>query len=103
MKLIDHHDHFWELYCEDTQYFLSIAVDMSSVVSCWDLVLSSEEIRDYRLSGRGQIEHIAKHIISAAYRGDFSPMHSRLATPEQQQAMLVCYKAWQQQSKNSIS
>lgn len=101
MKLIDHHAQFWELYCEDAQYFLSIAVDMSSVVSCWDLVLSPEEIHDYQLLGRSQIEHIAKHIITAAYKGDFLPMQSRLATPEQKQAMLACYKAWRQQSKGS--
>lgn len=99
MKLIDHQAHFWELYCENAQYFLSIAVDMSSVVSCWDLILSPEEIRDYQLLGRSQIELIAKQIITAAYRGDFSPMESRLATLEQQQAMLACFKAWQQQSK----
>ena len=52
MKLIEHEAHFWELYKDAEQYYLSIAVDMSSVVSCWDLVLTRDEIFSYKQQGR---------------------------------------------------
>jgi len=47
MNLIEHQPHFWELYQDFERYYLSIAVDMSSVVSCWDLALTQDEILAY--------------------------------------------------------
>ncbi len=71
MNLIAHESHFWELYQDFEHYYLSIAVDMSSVVSCWDLVLTSEEILQYEHRGRASIQELTKAMIEAAYKGDF--------------------------------
>lgn len=97
MKLIEHEPHFWELYQDLEHYYLSIAVDMSSVVSCWDLVLTSNEIQAYKQQGRISIQELTKSMVAAAYKGDFSSMENRLAKPEQQQAMQVAFKAWREQ------
>ncbi|MGE8557473.1 MULTISPECIES: hypothetical protein [unclassified Acinetobacter] len=97
MNLIEHEPHFWELYQDVDQYYLSIAVDMSSVVSCWDLVLTQEEVLAYKQQGRKSIEELTKAMVNTAYKGDFSPMENRIAKPEQQQAMQAAFKAWREQ------
>ena len=96
MQLIEQEPHFWELYQQEQQYFLGIAVDMSSVVTCWDLVLSADQIRDYQEQGRGSIENIAKNITAAAYKGDFSELERNKASVEQQHSMQTTYRAWRQ-------
>lgn len=96
MQLIEQEPHFWELYQQDQQYFLGIAVDMSSVVTCWDLVLNAAEIQAYQDQGRRSIENIAKHITAAAYKGDFSDLESRQASVTDKQAMQATYRAWRQ-------
>ena len=99
MNLIAFELHFWELYQEDIYYYLSIAVDMSSVVSCWDLVLTNDEIQTYEHRGRAGIDDLAKSIIASAYKGDFSSMESRLAKPYERNAMQATFKAWQNSQK----
>lgn len=99
MNLIAFEPHFWELYQEDIYYYLSIAVDMSSVVSCWDLVLTNDEIQTYEHRGRAGIDELAKSIIASAYKGDFSSMESRLAKPYERNAMQATFKAWQNSQK----
>ncbi|WP_425918307.1 hypothetical protein [Acinetobacter sp. TSRC1-2] len=99
MNLIEHEPHFWELYRDSEHYYLSIAVDMSSVVSCWDLVLTSNETQAYKQQGRITIQELAKFMVAAAYKGDFSIMESRLAKPEAQQAMQATFKAWRDSQK----
>ncbi|OTG63888.1 hypothetical protein [Acinetobacter silvestris] len=94
MKLIEHEPHFWELYQHNDHYYLGIAVDMSSVVSCWDLVLSAQEILDYQNIGRDSIKDLAQQIIDAAYKGDFSMMESRVATPQVKEMMQATYTVW---------
>ena len=99
MNLIAHESHFWELYQDFEYYYLSIAVDMSSVVSCWDLVLTSEEILQYEHRGRASIQELTKAMIDAAYKGDFSMMEARLAKPYERHAMQKAFKEWLAQSK----
>lgn len=99
MNLIAHESHFWELYQDFEQYYLSIAIDMSSVVSCWDLVLTQQEILYYEHRGRVSIEELAKSMIAAAYKGDFSMMEARLAKPYERQAMQKAFKNWLDRSK----
>lgn len=99
MNLIDFEPHFWELYQADTHYYLSIAVDMSSVVSCWDLVLTQDEILQYKHHGRASIQELAKSMVAAAYKGDFSAMESRLAKPYERNVMQASFKAWQNSQK----
>jgi hypothetical protein len=97
MNLIEHELHFWELYQDFEHYYLSIAVDMSSVVSCWDLVLTQDEIQTYKQQGRVSIQDLAKSIVAAAYKGDFSIMESRLASSKEKQAMQAAFKQWRVQ------
>ncbi|MFH7765977.1 hypothetical protein [Acinetobacter sp. BSP-28] len=97
MNLIEHEPHFWELYQDFDHYYLSIAVDMSSVVSCWDLVLTQDEIQTYKQQGRVSIQDLAKSIVAAAYKGDFSIMESRLASSKEKQAMQAAFKQWRVQ------
>lgn len=99
MNLIAHEPHFWELYQDDIHYYLSIAVDMSSVVSCWDLVLTQEEIQGYEHHGRESIQELAKSLVASAYKGDFSTMESRLAKPYERQAIQAAFKTWQNSQK----
>ena len=99
MNLIAHESHFWELYQDFEHYYLSIAVDMSSVVSWWDFVLTSEEILQYEHRGRASIQELTKAMIEAAYKGDFSMMESRLAKPYERHAMQKAFKEWLAQSK----
>ena len=94
MTLIEHEPHFWELYQNNEHYYLSVAVDMSSVVSCWDLVLAQSEIDAYQARGRVSIELFAKTIIDAAYKGDFSVIDRHLASEQDKQAMHSSYQAW---------
>lgn len=97
MNLIEHEPHFWELYQDNIHYYLSIAVDMSSVVSCWDLVLTQDEIRAYKQQGRKSIEELAKSMVNSAYKGDFSAMESRLASSKEKQAIQAAFKQWHAQ------
>ena len=97
MNLIEHEPHFWELYQDNIHYYLSIAVDMSSVVSCWDLVLTQDEILAYKQQGRKSIEELAKSMVDSAYKGDFSAMESRLATSKEKQAIQAAFKQWHAQ------
>ncbi|MGX5699063.1 hypothetical protein ACWKWF_05590 [Acinetobacter kookii] len=97
MNLIEHEPHFWELYQDNTHYYLSIAVDMSSVVSCWDLVLTQDEILAYKQQGRKSIEELAKSMVDSAYKGDFSAMESRLASSKEKQAIQAAFKQWHAQ------
>ena len=97
MNLIEHEPHFWELYQDFEQYYLSIAIDMSSVVSCWDLVLTQDEIRAYKQQGRAGIQDLAKSMVHVAYKGDFSLMENRLAKAEARQAMQAAFKTWREQ------
>ena len=94
MILIEYEPHFWELYQNNGHYYLSIAVDMSSVVSCWDLTLSELEASRYQANGRISIEVLAKKIVNAAYKGDFSIMQTHVAAAEDKQAMHTTYQAW---------
>lgn len=66
MNLIDFEIHFWELYQDDIRYYLSIAIDMSSVVSCWDLELTQEEIQGYEHRGHASIQELAKSMVASA-------------------------------------
>ena len=95
MNLIAYEPHFWELYQDDDQYYLSLAIDMSSVVSCWDFALSQEEIQGYEHCGSASIHELAKSLVALAYKGDFSQMEHRAVRPYERQAMQSAFKAWQ--------
>ena len=94
MRLIDQQPHFWELYQDDSNYYLSIAVDMSSVVSCWDIYLTEVEILAYHNKGRIAIEDLANSIVAETYRGDFSNIAARKVPKEIQQQMQTAFKTW---------
>ncbi|MEK7738766.1 MAG: hypothetical protein AAB326_01850 [Pseudomonadota bacterium] len=94
MRLIDQQPHFWELYQDDSNYYLSIAVDMSSVVSCWDIYLTGVEILAYQNKGRIAIEDLASSIVAETYRGDFSNIAARKVPKEIQQQMQTAFKTW---------
>ena len=94
MRLIDQQPHFWELYQDDSNYYLSIAVDMSSVVSCWDIYLTGVEIQAYHNKGRIAIEDLANSIVAETYRGDFSNIAARKVSKEIQQQMQTAFKTW---------
>lgn len=98
MQLIEQEPHFWELYQQQEQYFLSIAVDMSSVVSCWDIQLNSHEISDYKIQGRASIEGLSKQFIDETYRGNFSNLESRKVSEQEKAAMQVAYQDWRKQN-----
>lgn len=94
MRLIDQQPHFWELYQDDSNYYLSIAVDMSSVVSCWDIYLTEVEIQAYHNKGRIAIEELTNLIVAETYRGDFSNIAARKVPKEIQQQMQTAFKTW---------
>ena len=94
MHLIDQQAQFWELYQTQDDYYLSIAVDMSSVVSCWDIYLTEVEILAYQNKGRIAIEDLANSIVAETYRGDFSNIAARKVSKEIQQQMQIAFKTW---------
>ena len=94
MYLIEQQAHFWELYQTQDDYYLSIAVDMSSVVSCWDIYLTEVEILAYHNKGRIAIEDLANSIVAETYRGDFSNIAARKVSKEIQQQMQTAFKIW---------
>ena len=94
MHLIDQQPHFWELYQDDSKYYLSIAVDLSSVVSCWNLTLTIDEIQHYQKNGRVSIEELANLIVKETYRGDFSTLESRKVSADIEQQIQMTFKAW---------
>ena len=94
MYLIEQQAHFWELYQTQDDYYLSIAVDMSSVVSCWDIYLTEVEILAYQNKGRIAIEDLANSIVAETYRGDFSNLAARKVPKEIQQQMQTAFKTW---------
>ncbi|WP_296284819.1 hypothetical protein [uncultured Acinetobacter sp.] len=97
MTLIEQQPHFWELYQNQDHYYLSIAVDMSSVVSCWDIVLTELEIQNYQNNGRIVIEDLANSIVTETYRGDFSNLEARKVSEKIQQELQIAFKAWHSQ------
>lgn len=94
MHLIEQQAHFWELYQTQDDYYLSIAVDMSSVVSCWDIYLTEVEILAYHNKGLIAIEDLANSIVAETYRGDFSNIAARKVSKEIQQQMQTAFKIW---------
>jgi len=94
MHLIEQQAHFWELYQTQDDYYLSIAVDMSSVVSCWDIYLTEVEILAYQNKGRIAIEELTNLIVAETYRGDFSNLAARKVPKEIQQQMQTAFKTW---------
>ena len=94
MNLIEQQPHFWELYQNQGQYYLSIAVDMSSVVSCWDLALTIDEIQHYQKNGRVIIEELANLIVKETYRGDFSTLESRKVSIDIERQIQTTFKVW---------
>ena len=94
MKLIDQQPHFWELYQNNSNYYLSIAVDMSSVVSCWNIALKMNEIQQFQQNGRVIIEELANLIVKETYRGDFSTLASRKVSEQIEQQIQTAFKAW---------
>ena len=94
MHLIDQQAHFWELYQNQDGYYLSIAVDMSSVVSCWDMALTETEVQQFQSNGRIAIEELADAIVAESYRGDFSNLEARKVSTDIQKELQHAYKAW---------
>ena len=94
MHLIDQQPHFWELYQDNSNYYLSIAVDMSSVVSCWNIALKMNEIQQFQQNGRVIIEELANLIVKETYRGDFSTLASRKVSEQIEQQIQTAFKAW---------
>ncbi len=94
MNLIEQQPHFWELYQDDSNYYLSIAVDMSSVVSCWDIVLTIDEIQHYQKNGRVIIEELTNLIVKETYRGDFSTLESRKVSIDIERQIQMTFKVW---------
>ena len=94
MQLIEQQAHFWELYQAKDQYYLSIAVDMSSVVSCWDIALTETDIAQYQHKGRIAIEDLANSIVAETYRGDFSNLERNKLPVQIQQQMQMAFKVW---------
>lgn len=101
MNLIAYEPHFWELYRDDDRYYLSLAIDMSSVVSCWDLALTQEEIQGYEHRNHASIQELAKSLVALAYKGDFSQMERCAVKPYERQAMQQAFKNWQKRKNAS--
>ena len=99
MKIIELEPHFWELYQESEQLYLAIAIDVSSVVSCWDLALTQIEIEDYQNFGRNSIDQLAKKLVKEVFRGNFSNLENRPASAAEKQAMQVTFKSWRDSQK----
>ena len=99
MNLITHEPHFWELYQDDAHYYLSIAVDLGSALSCWDVALTPQEILQYEHRGSVSIRELAKSVVDLVYKGDFSTLESRVVKPYQQHAMQAAFKAWRNTQK----
>ena len=97
MHLIDQQPHFWELYRNQDNYYLSIAVDMSSVVSCWNIGLTEKEIQNYQNNGRIAIEELVNSIVTETYRGNFSNLEARKVSEQIQQELQIAFKAWRSQ------
>lgn len=101
MHLIDQQPHFWELYQSRDQYYLSIAVDMSSVVSCWDIQLSDLEVKNFQAQGRVAIEELTNSIVAETYRGDFSNLEARTVSEAIKQEIQTAFKTWRLNNKES--
>jgi len=99
MHLIDQQPHFWELYQDDSNYYLSIAVDMSSVVSCWDIQLTDLEIKNFQAQGRVAIEELANSIVAETYRGDFSNLEARAVSESIKYELQNAFKTWRLNKK----
>ena len=97
MNLVEQQPHFWELYQNQDQYYLSIAVDMSSVVSCWDIYLTQVEVQNFLSNGRIVIEELAESIISETYRGNFSNLEARAVSEDIQKEIQAAFKIWRSQ------
>lgn len=102
MELIEIEPHFWELYRQDEQLFLSIAIDLSSVVSCWDIILTQEEMLHYRMEGRDAIRTLTEKFVTQIYRGDATTLEQHAASASQKLEMLTAFKTWQTQQASSV-
>ena len=101
MNLIEQQPHFWELYQNQDQYYLSIAVDMSSVVSCWNIYLAQVEIQNFLSNGRIVVEELAESIVSETYRGNFSNLEARAVSEDIQKEIQAAFKIWRSQQQSN--
>ena len=100
MKLIEIEPHFWELYQNQDQLYLSVSVDNSAATYNWDLHLTQAQQQAYQQQGRESIVELAKQIVAAVFRGDFSFVEQYATTLEEQNAMLAAFKVWRNLQKN---
>ncbi|MPW44266.1 hypothetical protein [Acinetobacter guerrae] len=100
MELIEIEPHFWELYQQGEQLFLSIAIDLSSVVSCWDILLSDNQIKDYQLQGRESIHALANQFVIEVYRGESQKLEQHQASAQQKIDMQKTFSQWKIQNKS---
>ncbi|MHA3092141.1 hypothetical protein [Acinetobacter brisouii] len=99
MKIIEIEPHFWELYQDQQQLYLSVSVDNSAVTYNWDLHLTAQQIEVYQRQGRDSIVELAKQVVAAVFRGDFSFMQQHEATAAEKEAMFAAFKQWREAQK----
>lgn len=94
MNLIEIEPHFWELYQDQEQLYLSVSVDNSAVTYNWDLHLTAQQTESYQRQGREYIVDWAKQIVAAVFRGDFSFVQTHEASSAEKAAILTAFKQW---------
>ncbi|WP_227539769.1 hypothetical protein [Acinetobacter sp. MB5] len=99
MKLIEIEPHFWELYQNQEQLYLSVSVDNSAVTYNWDLHLTEAQQQAYQQQGRESIVELAKQIVAAVFRGDFSFVEKHDTTAEEKAAIFAAFKQWREAQK----
>lgn len=95
MKVIEVEPYFWELYQYETQFFLSIAIDLGSTVSCWEIELTQAEIENYQTNGRKSIVDFTQQCVKDVYRGNTEQLDARRVNAAHKNAMLAAFKSWQ--------
>ena len=89
MKLIEIEPHFWELYQDQQQLYLSVSVDNSAVTYNWDLHLTAQQIEVYQRQGRDSIVELAKQVVAAVFGVIFLLCNSMKRQPQKRQRCLL--------------
>lgn len=96
MKLIEIEPHFWELYQDQQQLYLSVSVDNSAVTYNWDLHLTQEQADRYQQQGRDSVVELAKQVVAGVFRGDFSFIEQHETTAEKKAEILAAFRVWRE-------
>ncbi|SDC42099.1 hypothetical protein SAMN05192589_102157 [Paracidovorax valerianellae] len=96
MQVVDHEPHAWFLLRDGDTLLLDVDCSHGAVGYVWTMVLTAQEVAQFRALGRDVIAQLAERVQSTApgVVGNRSPYLVRKADVDTRQRVTVAIKAW---------